>query len=127
MAIFANGPSYQKYTVGTAPTLLYSTRGQAGTAIGTLVTVHNPTVLNAGSVAVYLSGGTIAAVGGTASVTFALGAGIALLPGQQLTIIGTAVTATNAYGGVYDLYGCVAGSGTTVIVEGGYATQTIVS
>jgi hypothetical protein len=128
MPIFAQGPSYQKYTVGTGPTLLYSTRGQAGTAIGTAISVKNPTLFNAGSVTVYiLAGGTAQATGGTATAANILLYGIGLLPGNQMTFTGTAVTTTTSYGGVYDMFGCVAGSGTTVVVEGGYATQTLVS
>src|ERR1700677_4310762 len=128
MAIFANGPSYQKYLgVGTAPTTVFNTRGQGGTAIGTAVAVHNPTIINGGSVTLYvLAEGTAQTTGGTATAANILLYGIGLLPGNQLTILGTAVTGTNTYGGVFDLYGCVAGSGTTVLVEWSYATQTIV-
>jgi hypothetical protein len=128
MAIFANGPDYQTYSVtGTTPTQIFYTRGYGGTAIGSGVTVRNPTVVNAGTVALYVTGGTVAAVGATASTVYALGAGIALQPGDQLVIFGTAVTQSTANQGVFDLFGCVAGSINTITVEGGYATQTIVS
>jgi hypothetical protein len=130
MAIFANGQSYQKYTgVGTAPTPIYYTRGQGGTAIGSVITVRNPTIVNGGTVTLYIGGGTIATALGTATAAQLLGAGVALPAGAQLVIFGTAVTQTATYfgNGTFDLYGCVAGSGTTVLVEGGYATQTIVS
>lgn len=129
MAIFANGPSYQKYaSVGTAPTAVFNTRGTGGTAIGSAITVRNPTIVNAGSVTLYVGGGTIATTyGGTATQANLISNGVAIPAGGQMVIFGTAVTATTAYANVFDLVGCVAGSGTTVFVEGGYATQTIVS
>jgi hypothetical protein len=128
MAIYANGPSFQSYSVGTAPTALFYTRGYGGTAIGTSINVHNPTIVNAGTVTLYVTMGGTAVAGTANSAANILQSGVALLAGQQMTFLGTAVTGTALTiggGNVYDMYGCTK-SGTT-FVESGYATQTIVS
>lgn len=129
MAIFANGPSYQTYSVGTAPTTVFWTRGVGGTAIGGTITVHNPTIVNAGTVTLYVGSGTISTTTGPGTATAAqvLGSGIPLLPGQQMVIFGTAVTSNTATWGanVFDIYGCT--SANTVTVEAAYATQAIVN
>ena len=127
MAIFANGPSFQSYQVGTAPTSIFYTRGFGGTAIGGTITVHNPTVLNAGTVTLFVGGGTtLTSFGGTSTAANLINNGVALLPGQQLVIFGTAVTANTALLNSYDLVGCTSAN-VTITVESGYATQTIVS
>lgn len=126
MAIFANGPDYQSYSVGTAPTQIFYTRGVGGTAIAGTVTVRNPTIANSGTVALYVGGGTIAAASGTATAAFLLGSGLVLQPGQQLVILGSAVTTSTALGNTFDMFGCTSAN-VTVVVESGYATQTLVS
>lgn len=131
MAIFANGPDYQSYSVGTAPTTIFWTRGVGGTAIAGTITTHNRTIVNAGTVTLYVSSGTIATAGsgvGTATAAQVLGAGVALLPGEQMVIFGTAVTSgTSTWGAnVYDAVGATSAN-VTITVESGYATQAIVS
>lgn len=130
MAIFANGPGFQSTSVGTAPVAIFYTKGVGGTAITTSgLVMHNPTVVNTGTVAIYVGNGTIA-TGGAALGTSAtqLQAGGILLPvGCQLTILGTAVagTATTFGQNTWDLFACTAGG--TSYVEAGYATQTLTS
>lgn len=130
MAIFANGPAYQSYQVGTAPTTVLWTRGVGGTAIGGTITVRNPTIMNAGTVSLYVGNGTISTTTGPGTATAAqvLGSGVQLLPGSQLVIFGTAVTSNTATWGAntFDTYGCTSAN-VTITVESGYATQTIVS
>lgn len=126
MAIFANGPDYQSYSVGTAPTQIFYTRGFGGTAIAGTVTTHNPVIVNAGTVTLYVGGGTImTSFGGTSTALNLINNGVPLLPGQQMVIFGTAVTTNNVLANPYDLVGCTASVTTTV--ESGYATQAIVS
>lgn len=129
MAIFANGQGYQTASVGTTPAYVFLTRGSGGTAIAAGVIVHNPTIANTGSVAVYIGNGTIATATGTASAFQLQGAGLALLPGQQMVIFGTAVAGTAATAGAntFDLFGCSGTTGVNATIEAGYATQTIVS
>lgn len=126
MAIFTNGPSFQTYSVGTAPTQIFYTRGFGGTAIAGTITTHNPIICNDGSVALYVGGGTIAAASGTATAAFLLGAGVVLQPGNTLVILGTAVTTNNALGNTYDMFGCTSVN-VTIPVSSGYATQVIAS
>lgn len=127
MAIFANGPAYQSYQVGTAPTQIFYTRGVGGTAIGGTITVRNPTILNAGTVALYVGGGTtITNFGGTSTAINLINNGVTLLPGQQMVIFGTAVTANTALLNTFDLVGCTSAN-VTITVESGYASQAIVS
>lgn len=130
MAIFANGPDYQTYSVGTAPTTVFWTRGFGGTAIAGTVTTHNRTIVNAGTVTLYVSSGTIVTTTGPGTATAAqvLGAGVALLPGEQMVIFGTAVTSGTATWGanVYDTVAATSAN-VTVTVESGYASQAIVS
>lgn len=129
MAIFANGPSYQTYQVGTAPTALFYTRGYGGTAIASGVGVHNPTLVNGGTVTLYATMGGTAVAGTAVSAANLMLAGVALLPGQQMVVFGTAVTGTATTiggGNTFDIYGCTQVN-TTITVESGYATQAIVS
>ena len=126
MAIYANGPDYQTYSVGTAPTQIFYTRGFGGTAIAGTITTHNPIVTNSGTVALYVGGGTImTSFGGTSTALNLINNGVVLQPGQQLVIFGTAVTSNNVLANTFDLVGCTAAVTTTV--QSGYATQTIVS
>lgn len=126
MAVYANGPDFQSYSVGTAPTQIFYTRGFGGTAIAGTVVTHNPVITNAGTVALYVGGGTIAAASGTATAAFLLGAGVVLQPGNSLVIFGTAVTTSNALGNTYDMFGCTSAN-VTIQVISGYATQALVS
>jgi hypothetical protein len=130
MAIYANGPDYQSNSASSVPSYIFLTRGYGGTAIAAGIVVKNPTIVNTGSVPVYIGNGTIASVShGTATLAYVTGAGVALQPGQQMVIFGTAVTGTATTPGLntFDLYGAVNLVGSTAIIQGGYATQTIVS
>ncbi len=129
MAIYASGPGYQTYQVGTAPTALFYTRGVGGTAIGTSITVHNPTLANAGTVTLYFTMGGTAVAGTANTAAQIIQSGYALLAGQQMVVFGTAVTGTATTiggGNIFDMYGCTSAN-VTITVESGYATQTIVS
>jgi hypothetical protein len=129
MAIFANGPDYQTTSVGTAPVAIFYTKGFGGTALASGTVMHNPTVVNAGTVSIYVGNGTIATGGATlgTSATQLQAGGVLLPAGCQMVIFGTAVagTATTFGQNTFDLFACTAAN--TVTVEAAYATQAIVS
>jgi hypothetical protein len=129
MAIFANGPDFQSTSVGTAPVAVFYTKGYGGTALGSGVVMRNPVIVNTGTVGIYVGNGSIATAGATlgTSATQLQAAGVLLPAGCQMVIFGTAVsgTATTFGQNTFDLFACTAAN--TVIVEGCYATQTIVS
>jgi hypothetical protein len=130
VAIFANGPDFQSNSASSVPSYIFLTRGFGGTALAAGVTLRNPTIVNTGSAVVYVGNGTIASVAhGTANLAYLVGAGVALQPGQQMVIFGTAVAGTATTPGLntFDLYGATNAVGVSSTVIGGYATQTIVS
>jgi hypothetical protein len=129
MAIFANGPSFQSYSVGTAPTAIFYTRGVGGTAIASGINVRNPMVVNAGTATLYVTMGGTSVAGTAITAAQLLQAGFALLPGEQMVVFGTAVTGTATTiggGNVFDVYGCTSAN-VTITVESGYATQALAS
>lgn len=102
MAIFANGPGTQSYTVaGTAATQIFNT---ANTALSGVL--KNLTVINTGTVTAYIGGSGL----GTASTT----SGVTLAAGNQLLLEGPAI----------NLY-AIAASATTQITTA-LATQSVV-
>jgi len=98
VAIFGTGIALQTNTVTSSAHLVWTANSTALAALSPAITVHDVTIINTGSVTVYL---------GTSSVTAATG--LALPSGAQLTYNGyvaTTGTTTN------DIYG-ITSSGTT--------------
>lgn len=110
MAIFADGPAYQTNTVTTAAHVVFSANATALAALSPAVALHDVTIINTGTVTIYL--------GQPTNVTAATG--IPLAPGQQITINGytaTSGTTTN------DIWG-ITSAGTTT-TEAGLATLAV--
>ena len=112
MPIFdAGSPAYQSYTVGTVLSILWSGTAPTLGSVSPAVTCRDVTIVNTGTVPIYV-GGTGLAVNGTT--------GLALPAGAQLTIQGFTAT-SNTSGN--DIYGYCYGVGLASSVISGLATN----
>jgi hypothetical protein len=100
VAIFADSAATQTTSVGNSATEIFNT---SATGIPTGVTLHDVTIVNTGSVTVYLG---ISAV--TAST------GLPLQPGAQITYNGYSFAQGASGGNIY----AITSSGTAVVVAG---------
>lgn len=109
MAIFAvGGPAYQKTAVPNSATLVFNT---AASGIPTGVVLRDVTLVNAGTVNVF--------VGGSAVTTTT---GLLVAPGQQVTVTGYSHAQGDTAGNVY----AIASAATGGFVEAGLATDSTV-
>lgn len=93
MAIFANGVADQTSAPTSSSTVVWNPNSTALAALSPAVTLHDVTIVNTGSVTVYL--GSFSAV---TAVT-----GFALKAGQQVTVQGFTATSGNAAGEIWGI------------------------
>lgn len=104
MGIFnATGATYQVTTVTSSATQIYNTLGPSSTGITAGTALANLTIVNSGTVNVFL---------GSSSVTAATG--LVLFPGQTLVIQGSTVAAGS--GSLWNLYGITSSANNVVEV-----------
>lgn len=100
MAIFASSPAVQTTTVTNSATLIFDTDASN---IPAGVTLHDVTIINTGTVNIYLGGSTVTAA-----------TGLQLQPGAQITYDGYSHVTTDSTGDIY----AITSSGSAVALAG---------